>query len=133
MLLIKTVCFRNVPDPAERELLKRAGLGEKRFPIEVHSEAQELYQEFLYHYPKLADGGGYELLRMNDGRSLDVITEPSNGYSVEFFKSVVSSAKIYIRPLQMSLDTEENVASQNKLLCMCSKLFYCNCISWVLS
>ena len=103
--------FRHVPDVKERSRLKMAGLGEKRFPVEVHSDAQELYHIFVDHFPKLSDGGGYELLRMTDARGLDIIEEPSTGYSVEYLKSVVNTAKIYIRPLQRNLDTSETVSS----------------------
>lgn len=73
--------------------------------------AEELREEFLVHFPKLAEEGGYELLRMGDARNLEVIAEPTDGYSVEYLKSVVSSAKIYVRPLQRDLDTDQGMVS----------------------
>ena len=67
-------------------------------------------------FPKLANGGGYELLRLGDMKTLEIISEPASGYSVEYLKSVVSSAKIYIRPLQKNLDTDENVSKTSPIL-----------------
>lgn len=72
----------------------------------VFCGAEELREEFLVHFPKLAEEGGYELLRMRDAIYLEVI-----GYSVEYLKSVVSSAKIYVRPLQRDLDTDQSMVS----------------------
>ena len=60
--------------------------------------------DLVWPYPKLAGGGGYELLRQDATRQLDVIPIPPGGYSVEYIKNVVHSAKVYIRPLQKSLD-----------------------------
>jgi len=47
-----------VPDSRDRATLKLAGLGEKRFPIDVYSTDQEFYDELLFQYPKLKEGGG---------------------------------------------------------------------------
>lgn len=76
----------------------------------MYSDAQELREALIQQFPKLADGGGYELLRLSEMRNLEIISEPASGYSVEYLKSV-SSAKIFIRPLQRNLDTDENVVS----------------------
>jgi len=56
------------------------------------------------NFPKLSSGGGFELLRCNGPRqSLQVISAPKAGYTVDFLKAVVQQAKIYIRPIQQDL------------------------------
>ena len=63
------------------------------------------HDELLRSYPKLQSCGGYELLRGSDtnNRELTVIAPPVGGYTALFLKSVVSHAKIYVRPLQADL------------------------------
>lgn len=89
--------------------LNLAGLGDKKISIFLHGDAEEI------DYPKLAEGGGCELLRCSDkgGRELVVIDMPAAGYTPQYLQSVVSSAKIYIRPLQKNLDLtySEDVSS----------------------
>ena len=96
------------PDTSERTSLKLAGLGEKRIPVFAYSAALELQDELFREFPKLRDGGGYELLRASDvgGKELMLIDIPQGGYSVDYLRGVVKSAKIYIRPLQKDLDIE---------------------------
>ena len=95
-----------VPDSSERAQLQLAGLGEKRFPIAVDVDANEL--QLVYQYPKLKDAGGYELLRNPEGggRDLQSTKVPADGYTVEFLRAVVHSAKLFIRPLQKDLDLD---------------------------
>lgn len=62
----------------------------------------------IYDFPKLEEGGGFELLRAQEGggKLLNVIPVPQSGYSVNYLKKVVHSAKIYIRPFQKKLSLE---------------------------
>ena len=101
-----------VPDSRERATLKLAGLGEKRFAVDVCGGGQEFYDELLFQYPKLRDGGGYELLRVPEGggRDLEVIKVPEGGYCTEYLRAVVHSAKLFIRPLQKALDLKPQTA-----------------------
>ena len=105
-----------VPDSRDRATLKLAGLGEKRFPIDVYSTGQEFYDELLFQYPKLKEGGGFELLRVPEGggKDLEVIKVPDGGYNVEFLRAVVHSARIFIRPLQKSLDLRPQTSQVSK-------------------
>ena len=108
--------FRCVPDQQSKAKLSLAGLGDKKISIFLYGDAEDIDYEFNSKYPKLAEGGGYELLRCSDkgGRELVAIDMPIAGYTPQFLKSVVSSAKIYIRPLQKDLDlsySEEVVSS----------------------
>ncbi len=93
-----------VPSSTIRAELLIAGLGEKHISLFYYGSADEMYEELVNIYPKLASGGGYELLRQGAGRQLDAIPIPPGGYTVEYIKSIVHSAKVYIRPVQMSLD-----------------------------
>ena len=95
-----------VPDSQERATLKLAGLGEKRVTLPVLATALEVCDELRFQYPRLADGGGFELLRASDASSkdLEVIKAPEGGHTVDYLKAVIHSAKIYIRPLQKDLD-----------------------------
>ena len=97
-----------IPDATERMKLKLAGLGERRFAVDAKANAQELYDELEFQFPKLKDGGGFELLRASEGgwKGLEVIDIPSGGYTCDYLKAVVHSAKLYIRPLQTNLSLE---------------------------
>ncbi len=70
--------------------------------MQIHNE---IYQELSHHFPRLRDGGGFELMRVPEcgGRQLDTIAAPECGYSVPYLKAVVHHAKIFIRPLQKDL------------------------------
>ena len=95
-----------IPDMSERTALKLAGLGEKKFSVFAYAAGCELQLELVREFPKLAGAGGYELLRAHEsgGRELILIDIPHDGYSVEYLQAVIKSGKIYIRPLQRSLD-----------------------------
>lgn len=73
------------------------------------SDAHE-FKEFLFNnYPKLRDGGGFELLRITGStrsRQLSVIPCPNEGYTVNYLRdprTLVGHATVYIRPLQRDL------------------------------
>ena len=61
-------------------------------------------------FPKLKDTGGYELLRASNGRVLEVVPVPPEGYSAAYLKDVMQQAKIYIRPIQKSLSIDVNTS-----------------------
>ena len=104
-----------VPDHGQKTALALAGLGEKKLSLYFHSDAKELCDQLLDYFPKLLKAGEYGLLRCGDKgeRNLVLIDVPPAGYTVEYLKAVVSSAKIYIRPLQKNLDLSiiESVSS----------------------
>ena len=89
-----------------RARLSSAGLGEKKISIFLHGDAEDFHHEFIHYFPKLSKGRGYELLRCSNrgGRELILIDRPKTGYTPQYVKSVICSAKIYIRPLQKDLD-----------------------------
>lgn len=104
-----------IPDGQERALLQIAGLGEKRISLSVYADAQDISFDLCEHFPKLSNGGGFELLRVPEGggKMLDIIASPESGFTVSYLKAVVHHAKIYIRPLQqdLSLDPVEQDVS----------------------
>ena len=97
-----------LPDGDERASLQMAGLGEKKITLTAFGDAQDIYHELLFQFPKLSQAGGFELLRTPEGggRQLDVIAAPESGYTVTYLRAVVHNAKIYIRPMQRDLGLE---------------------------
>lgn len=70
-------------------------------------DADDINFELTDAFPKLKEGGGFELLRVIErGRMLEVIPVPPDGYTVPYLKDVVQQAKVYIRPIQRSLSME---------------------------
>lgn len=96
------------PNPMEKAELINAGLGPKRLSIFEYGEAFEFHDDLLHAFPKLANAGGYELLRTlpNNNQKLYVIPPKSGGYTVSYLKSIVANAKVFIRPLQQKLSLE---------------------------
>ena len=84
--------------------LKAAGLGEKQVSIGMRASAAQLHTKLMMTFPKLADGGGYELLRcLHNSRSLVQLPAPAGGHTPETLKEDVGQARIYLRPLQIDL------------------------------
>ncbi len=94
------------PTTMERVDLIRAGLGPKKIPFFVDGEAFDFHDELLLGFPKLAKGGGYELLRTlpSNSREFFVIPPDGAGYTVKYLKPIVNQAKVFVRPMQKDLD-----------------------------
>lgn len=56
-----------VPDSHTHATLKLAGLREKQFAMDAYSTSQEVYDELPFQYPKLKEGGGFEMLHIPEG------------------------------------------------------------------
>ena len=111
-ICLATVGQTHAPTPIEKAELYRAGLGMKLLLLLQYADAWEFHEEILKEFPKLAGGGGYELLRTcANSRELTVIPAPSGGYTTSYVKSIVNQAKVYIRPLQKDLSLEEEIVS----------------------
>ncbi len=98
---------QSVPDSEERIQLQLQDLGEKKITIAIDAESWEIYDEIQSHFPKLKTAGGFEMLRVGSGKMLQIIACPKIGYTVPFLHAVVHSAKIYLRPLQKDLFSDE--------------------------
>ena len=64
-----------------------------------------MHTEIMPAFPRLQEGGEYELMRVaeSDQRLLQLIPSPSDGYSAMYLKEVLRQAKVYIRPVQKDL------------------------------
>ena len=94
-----------VPSREEKVILKEAGLGEKKITFEKYGGYQQLQSSLLKEFPKLSEGGGFQLLRSSGARrSLDLIPIPTMGYDIPYLKDCLGQAIGYVRPLQKDLD-----------------------------
>ena len=89
----------------EKEELYLAGLGEQEINFPTLALQTDEFQELLYEsFPRLRDGGGYQLLkgipnsRCMEVLSINVHTSPT------LLKQHVGTSRTYIRPLQADLD-----------------------------
>ena len=88
---------------------KIVGLAGEKY-VSAKANYSKLEEKLFEVYPKISDGGGFQILRAGPGghsSSLSVISPPPNGYSVPFLRdeSGLGQALAYIRPLQLDLDT----------------------------
>lgn len=91
-------------------LLQEAGLGLKSLCLTKDSQPQTLKKSLEDAFPKLAEGGGFELLRKDPTtpKTLRLIQVPKSGYTSTFLadESGVNQATCYIRPIQTFLNLE---------------------------
>nr|XP_046267505.1 uncharacterized protein LOC124071110 [Scatophagus argus] len=90
--------------------LLAAGLGEQRVTFSGSpSDPMVITNKLLEVYPKLQEGGGFELLKIagsTRSRSLALLPCPTTGYTIAFLKdpsTMIGQATLYIRPLQQDL------------------------------
>lgn len=97
---------RIVPTTFTQSTLRSAGLSEKIIMLPNDAGHADVREILIESYPQLADAGGFELLKSSShSRLLEVLTLPSGGYSAKYIKECARQARIYIRPIQASLDT----------------------------
>ena len=104
------------PNKEELEKLRQAGLGRKKIVFPNKNAGYTAFSEILMEkYPKLRDGGGFQLLRAPGGgggvRSLDLIMPGQDGYSIPYLRETqcLGQAILYVRPLQANLSMEKQV------------------------
>ena len=105
---------------AEKEALIEAGLGEKRISIpDVECSPKEFYEVLHKEYPKLRQGGGFELLRcIPNSRLLEPISVTVS-QSPRLLKTVINTGRVYIRPIQQDLDlsvSDDNTCSSQVVI-----------------
>lgn len=97
-----------------KDELCRAGLGEKEVVFPSLDMDADGFKEVLFNYfPKLREGGGYQMLKcLPNSRKLDVLSM-SVYRSPSSLKERVGNARTYLRPIQRDLelesDDEENI------------------------
>ena len=97
------------PNRERMEVLMKAGLGKMKlvFPNKKanHSEVCSFLNE---KFPRLKNGGGFEVLRAVGGgsgsRALYTVPPGKDGYSLPYIKERFSQGAVYMRPLQSDLD-----------------------------
>ena len=98
-----------VPTRAEKFDLQQCGLGRRKVCFHSKATFTDFRRKLEEEYPKLKEGGGFELMRTGHQGSNTVLTTiipPPSGYSVTFLRdsSGLGQALAYIRPLQHDLD-----------------------------
>lgn len=104
----KFVCLdsteaERVPTTQDAKMvLEEAGLGEKVVEVPMESTPDDFHEIVLSAFPKLKDGGGFELFRCApNSRELLPI-----GPRVASTPKLVGNGRVYIRPLQRDLSLE---------------------------
>ena len=97
----------SVPSRAVKFELQSAGLGRKKIifgwkdnPFAFKAKLEEVF-------PRLVDGGGFDILRSGvNVQLLVLIPPPAAGYSVPFLRDMsgLGQALAYVRPAQTNLD-----------------------------
>ena len=91
----------------EKDDLLEAGLGEKVIEFPSLDANGEEFKEIYSEYPKLRDGGGFELCRcLPNSRNLEALLTSVALSSPAMLKERVGNARTYIRPLQCDLDMD---------------------------
>jgi len=99
-----------------------AGLGERNVTItDVNCTPKDFQEALLTEFPRLRQGGGFELLRCAAStRQLEIIPFKISN-SPRLLKPWIGTARIYIRPIQLNLDVtpteveEEEVGNVTQL------------------
>ena len=119
---------------AEKEELYQAGLGENEIAFESLAISQEEFRALvLDHFPRLKDGGGFQLLKcVPNSRTLEKLSMAVHT-SLALLKQRVGSSRTYIHPLQRDLDLTAVEESQEMVrihtMCLCKILYHIiNCV-----
>ena len=107
----------------EKDELFEAGLWEKEIPFSsLDLDAQGFRDVILEHFPKLRDGGGYQLCKcLPNSRRLEPLSVLVQS-SPQMLKQRVGSTRTYIRPLQRDLDLSQVTESSIEEVCI-----HCTC------
>ena len=97
-----------VPDTREKMVMAQMGLGFREMIFDLNGDELYLHTELLAEFPALKSTGGYSLLRPNtNSYDLVVIEVPQGkgGINIRYLKDVLRSARLYVRPLQFSIES----------------------------
>ena len=79
------------------------GLGNKKLSYLQYGDSDDTHFTILEAFTQLRDAGGYEVLRANQSRILEVVPAPADGYTMAYLKDIFGQAKVYLRPIQRDL------------------------------
>lgn len=104
MCLSKTKT-NTVPTASEKASMALSGLQEKSITFNKDGDSVHVHDEILKAFPMLKDAGGYEVLRTGDkgNKHLMVLGIPPGGYTVQYLKTTIGTAKGYLRPLKKDI------------------------------
>ena len=110
----------NPPSPMDKAELIRAGLGPRKLSLFEFGSSGEFYDTIIGAFPKLVEGGGFDLLRTvpNNNKELCVIPPPIGGHTVDYIKNIVSQAKVYVRPIQKNLSLDMLLDPDKEVVCI---------------
>ncbi|XP_064387954.1 uncharacterized protein LOC135336110 isoform X1 [Halichondria panicea] len=119
---VKLVCLssteaKKVPCSVyDRNVLVSAGLGEKKTVIpDIECSAKDFNEIIISSFSKLNGCGGFELLRcVPNTKDLELIS-PVIAASPKVLKSVIGNGRVFIRPIQKSLDVNPIAGNSNEL------------------
>jgi len=112
----KTTAF--VPPHTEKISLQNAGLGCRKVVFPCRASAVYVLKVLENVYPKLKQGGGFELFRSRSPPSMLLFVSPlAGGYSVPFLRDAAGlcQALAYIRPLQKDLAMDAPVENTEQV------------------
>ena len=125
---------------AEREALVQAGLGEKLVIPDINCSGQEFRDLLISAFPKLDGCGGFDLLWCIPNTKQLKVMSVALSQSLKLLKSVVSTGRVFVRPIQkdLELDLDEGLVpslqvSMRGRRALISLLFYPNIWCNVLS
>lgn len=96
------------PSSEEKIKLAKIGLGLHKLVFEANGNAEHVHNTILDKFPVLEYCGGYSLLQLaSNSHNFIEIDSPEGGTTVPFLRDVLNQAKLYIRPLQHTIDEED--------------------------
>jgi len=97
------------PTPQEKITLAKIGLETKCLVFSLEGNAHHVHNVIMKEWPVLENCGGYTLLRLaENSHSLVEIEPPLSGHiNVQFLKTILNNATLYIRPLQYNICYED--------------------------
>lgn len=123
----KFVCLANTNDDRvpttvqAKQSLAFADLGEKKVYIpDIDCPAQEFHECLYSFFPQLRNSGGFELMHcLPSTRDLEILPSPIC-QSPRLLRSRMSTARIYIRPIQKNLEVDKIHSSIEVKVCILS-------------
>lgn len=102
----------------EKDELIKAGLGEKIVFEDIDCQSDAFREKLMTHFPKLKDGGGYQLCKCKpNSRELEPLSAAVMS-SPRLLQGCGGNSRTYIRPLQCDLDIE-SLGYEIVLLILC--------------
>ena len=97
--------------------MAKAGLGLKELSFNANGDALHIHTVLTGAFKQLEDCGGYTLLHLaSNSTQLIEIESPKKGLTVTYLKDIVKSAKLFVRPLQIDIECDEDSQPEVYLL-----------------